>query len=696
MTLIPERLEIGSFKGFSESGLELKAEVIAPFSEYNPRIGDFVLVEITPESSVVGRIVKFFPEGILSSAPGDEYLAAMARRRTTIPSDVREEKLRYKVSMKLLGNLKRQKDGRLIFAASVRTLPHLGSRVGRPDMDVVSFLCRLGGSESCRNDSEPGETDAEIGCFAVGDQTTYMNQRIPTYFDVKNLIAKRTFVFAKAGFGKSNFVKLLIAKLYEKEQRSGMLIFDPEGEYAFPTEKVPALFSIPEIRDKLIIYTNRQMGSPMKDWVAGDVKINMAKITPSQAVRHFLPAEKQETNFANALRGTTQAEWGELVRLFIENGFRVDRKEVEDLVGGFGQEVSIDAIIYNFVPIVRRVHSDDSELMEEVKHHLLQGRVVVVDISTVSSRDGRELMGLLLSDIFYHNQANFVSGQEGGKELMDVIAVVEEAQSVLPQNIPESSPMVEWVKEGRKYGLGSILITQQPGAIARELVSQGDNFFVFHLLSQTDARSLQMHNAHFSDDVLSALIHEPIIGNAFFWSAPRQPFVMSCRIGNFEDYVESIDPEEIDSSRSPVGTFESESQSRKKGFRDIVLQTIGEDIRCKLYENVLVNGNREPDMLAVDRWNLLFTTAENIDRKSEIAEYYCTCFPGGDRTYAMDEKVLEVLENEDILAIRVSAKKRQRGRDKEFYLLKAESCKLLLVNKSPSGEELDLKVIDFG
>lgn len=696
MTLIPERLEIGSFKGFSESGLELKAEVIAPFSEYNPRIGDFVLVEINPESSVVGRIVKFFPEGILSSAPGDEYLAAMARRRTTIPSDVREEKLRYKVSMKLLGNLKRQKDRALIFAASVRTLPHLGSRVGRPDIDVVSFLCRLGGSESCRNDGEPGETDAEIGCFAVGDQTTYMNQKIPTYFDVKNLIAKRTFVFAKAGFGKSNFVKLLIAKLYEKEQRSGMLIFDPEGEYAFPTEKVPALFSIPEIRDKLIVYTNRQMGPPMKDWVAGDVKINMAKITPSQAVRHFLPAEKQETNFANALRGTTQAEWGELVRLFIEDGFRVDRKEVEDLVGGFGQEVSIDAIIYNFVPIVRRVHSDDSELMEEVKHHLLQGRVVVVDISTISSRDGRELMGLLLSDIFYHNQANFVSGQEGGKQLMDVIAVVEEAQSVLPQNIPESSPMVEWVKEGRKYGLGSILITQQPGAIARELVSQGDNFFVFHLLSQTDARSLQMHNAHFSDDVLSALIHEPIIGNAFFWSAPRQPFVMSCRIGNFEDYVESIDLEEIDSSCSPVGTFESESRNRKEGFRDIVLRTIGEDIRCKLYENVMVNGNREPDMIAVNMWNLFFRIAGNIDPESEIAEYYCRCLPSGDKTCARDEEVLKVLENENILAIRVSAKKHQRGRDKEFYLLKSESCRLLLVNKTPSEEELDLKVIDFG
>ena len=37
---------------------------------------------------------------------------------------------------------------------------------------------------------------------------------------------------------------------------------------------------------------------------------------------------------------------------------------------------------------------------------------------------------------------------------------------------------VRWVKEGRKYGLGCILVTQQPGAISKQIISQGDNFFV--------------------------------------------------------------------------------------------------------------------------------------------------------------------------------------------------------------------------
>jgi hypothetical protein len=51
--------------------------------------------------------------------------------------------------------------------------------------------------------------------------------------------------------------------------------------------------------------------------------------------------------------------------------------------------------------------------------------------------------------------------------------VIEEAQSVLG-NTGSSRPYVEWVKEGRKYDLGAVLITQQPGSIHNEILSQGD------------------------------------------------------------------------------------------------------------------------------------------------------------------------------------------------------------------------------
>ncbi len=115
------------------------------------------------------------------------------------------------------------------------------------------------------------------------------------------------------------------------------------------------------------------------------------------------------------------------------------------------------------------------------------------------------------------------------------MAVIEEAQSVLGRNLDESSPFVEWVKEGRKYDLGAILVTQQPGSMAPELLSQADNWFCFHLLSEGDAGVLGKYNSHYSDDILAHLIGEPIPGNCFMWSAPHQPFVLPVRVRSFED-----------------------------------------------------------------------------------------------------------------------------------------------------------------
>ncbi len=116
-----------------------------------------------------------------------------------------------------------------------------------------------------------------------------------------------------------------------------------------------------------------------------------------------------------------------------------------------------------------------------------------------------------------------------------VIAVLEEAQSVLGQGSASESPYVRWVKEGRKYDLGAVMVTQQPGSISEELLSQGDNWFVFHVLSANDLRAVNRANAHFSSDLLSSLLNEPIPGHCVFWSGVAgRPYPIPLRVVSFE------------------------------------------------------------------------------------------------------------------------------------------------------------------
>ena len=339
-------------------------------------------------------------------------------------------------------------------------------------------------------------------------------------------------------------MKYLLSELYRDAPKTdsgvdvGTLIFDADGEYFWP-DKVkgrPGLCDVPHLRDRLVVFTNRQPPSPYyESWKVGGVKLDIRDLRPRDVIGIAVAPERQEQQNVLKLKGLTDANWRTFVDLMETKGLQVTDTEIGKCLGYQVGQIStvaaeIGAARSNMFGVVRLLHDPDSALLAGAIQALRSGLIVVVDISLLSSAAGRMLSGLMLRRIFSHNQENFT----GGQSVIPVITVLEEAQSVLSRQLEESSPFVEWVKEGRKYDLGAILITQQPGSLAPEILSQADNWFCFHLLSEGDAGTLGKYNAHFSDDILAHLIAEPIPGNCFMWSAPHQPFVLPVRVRNFE------------------------------------------------------------------------------------------------------------------------------------------------------------------
>ena len=90
-------------------------------------------------------------------------------------------------------------------------------------------------------------------------------------------------------------------------------------------------------------------------------------------------------------------------------------------------------------------------------------------------------------------------------------------------------------------GLGLIYVTQQPGAIAEEIVSQTENFLVMHLLNRGDVDALAKANRHFAEAISDFIQNEALLGYAYLYSAPRQPFVFPAHLYNFneQDFAKS-------------------------------------------------------------------------------------------------------------------------------------------------------------
>lgn len=512
--------------------------------------------------------------------------------------------------------------GQLTFAASHRRLPHVGSK--------VAFLS----DEVLQEVSGHNLEGAELGFFALGEfiysgsdkrltHEPWMQVKYPGVipkFHVKHLVSRRSFVFARAGFGKSNLVKLLFANLYQKtptvEKRKGRLapvgtlIFDPDGEYFWPDDKNrPGLCDVPWLEDKVVVFTRRTAPSAFyHSFVAGSIKLDIRRLRPADVISIALSPEKQDQQNVRKLKGLNDSDWRDLVDEIYANKNAADEELIRRVLRLTDmQDAEMVAARANMTQVVNMLHDPSSQMLDMLLAALKEGKLCIVDVSQMRGTPALVLSGLILQKIFDHNQEQFTKADP---ETIPTIAVVEEAQSVLGSSGSSGEgPYVSWVKEGRKYDLGAVLITQQPGSISHEILSQGDNWFVFHLLSAGDLVSVKKANAHFSDDLLSGLLNEPIPGHGVFWSsAGGKSYPIPIRVLSFENMVKPRDPE----YKSPgATTFAEQLRTRFRAAVSASRSVVAED------SGVVVPSRPEPAPDIVTSRN-----ADTDDEPDDVFETY--------------------------------------------------------------------------
>ena len=568
LDLFPPDQLIGSFTGFVGSGkhLEFHADLVLPYrSDFQsiPMHGQFLLVQLeTPNEAILGRIVS------LGSDPSKKHDNADLRilhKSQEVTEQLRQEKLQYLVNMHILGVLQKHPDNTLAFVPSHRRLPHLGSPVAFPTAVILQEIA---------GHNIPGAT---IGHLALGEYI-YANDRsiirpekwmhlMPTEvcvrFPVENLIARRSFIFARAGFGKSNLNKLLFSELYKRTPTVvkrenqltpvGTILFDPDGEYFWPDDKGrPGLCDVPELQNNLVVFTPREAPSDFyQSFVAGGVKIDLRQLPPADVLSIALNTQKQDQQNVQKLKGLGPQAWAELVDLIAEKGNRSPLRDISMLLNlDKKQEMEAIAARSNVNTIVHMLHDGHSHLLTLLPEALKQGKLCLMDVSQLHDAESLVLSSLLLRILFQTNQQEFTKRHSHS---VPIIAVIEEAQSVLNEGSAAAESYRSWVKEGRKNDLGAVLITKQPGSLPSEILSQGDNWFGLHLLSAVDLRTLQKANAYFSDDILCMLLNEPIPGHAVLWSSVGgKPYPVSLRVLSFEQAYKRLDPHY---DRSAISTF---------------------------------------------------------------------------------------------------------------------------------------------
>jgi len=112
--------------------------------------------------------------------------------------------------------------------------------------------------------------------------------------------------------------------------------------------------------------------------------------------------------------------------------------------------------------------------------------ITILDLSGIPPSVLNDIIGICLR-IIYEGLFWSRNLPEGGRE-RPLLVVMEEAHGYLNDNFEKSASIIvqKIVKEGRKYGIGAMIISQRPSEINSTILSQCGTFFALRLTNNTD------------------------------------------------------------------------------------------------------------------------------------------------------------------------------------------------------------------
>jgi len=503
-------------------------------SKASPSTGDFIV--LTPKDEDGRKFLARVEAEIYDEDPifksQDKTLIAVhyARIAERELSDRDKQKMfSYTYKVRLLGTFI-DKGTSIEFTTAARKLPTVSYHARHLKQNEVKHILNIG-----------NENGAEIGYLCIGEDIYKDKGNI--LFDVQKLRDKRTMVFAQSGFGKTNLVKVLLYNIIG-DTSYGKLIFDLNGEYFLKGRKTYGLGDIKEqkIKDNIVVYSDKKLPDEYKDRFIykGKVLINMHKhLTIGDILNFSTGFSPVMESFLSYLEENEVKDFIENINTYVDNPQELHKKYPDfwDKKKEASSRTTIAAIRKRIAYLIEEgkgLHSSSSKLIEDVMPYLKQGKTVIVDLSIRDSVDASIISTILVRKLFEHNKEKFTS--DNPKDVINTVIFVEEAQNVLSDELVKTAanPFVKAAKEGRKFGIGMVAITQRPSAISEEIRTQAENFFAFHLGNSDDIKALVKSNINYEGVIANFIQRETIPGNLYMVSS-EQAFALPIRVKLFEE-----------------------------------------------------------------------------------------------------------------------------------------------------------------
>ena len=441
------------------------------------RIGEFVYYEAAV-AGVTRQIVGTITSRALVRSLPDSFLVDPA----TSPSSVS--------SLIGLG------EGAEIFEITVETIGYfsieLGDFVNPRVPPRAGDQIRLASSETLSAMLSPRKT-GESGSAHLGSLLTRDTGDVPVVVSVKDVVSTHLAVLASTGSGKSYTAGVLVEELMMPYNRAAVLVVDPHGEYH-------TMQAIQGAKD----FAGSDGYSPnVKIFTPDRIKVRFSTLTEAD-IRYLLPegtSDKMLHFLSQAFRSLTDRLKAEGRREYLYD-YQDLRDEVnkqefgaEGKAGDGGNVSSIQGLLWR---LDSRFGKSDG-IFSASEHIPLQelfrpGQCTVLQLSDIEQHEQQVIVGTLLRRVNKARMMTVRSEVSTGENYLPypVFTLLEEAHRFAPAgaSVVSTNVLKQILSEGRKFGVGIGLITQRPGKLDQDVLSQCMTQVIMRIVNPIDQQTV--------------------------------------------------------------------------------------------------------------------------------------------------------------------------------------------------------------
>ena len=309
---------------------------------------------------------------------------------------------------------------------------------------------------------------------------------VPFYLGVNQLF-RHLAILAVTGGGKSNTVCVLAHRIVG-ELGGTMVIFDVHGEYASARGFGPGVANVQKAKINPVTLTFHEL-------------LRLARFPESAIVQERILRKAWEMAIAEYERGDLQAS-SFLDRLRELMSSPIVKREAgnpkpEQVLGA--QSKLEDALdIYGDV-LDPAYHTRLEEIIKP-------GKLNIIDLSEVDEAGADAVVSHYLRLLLEERKRWRRTGRMEGYPA-PVLAVIEEAHVLVPKD--ESTLTKRWAarvaREGRKFGVGLVLVSQRPKGLDPDVLSQTNNKIILRIVEPSDIRYVQAASEQLSEDLAAVL-----------------------------------------------------------------------------------------------------------------------------------------------------------------------------------------------